>query len=84
MNRDIKIRILSIAMRYIEDIPPTSEPLITEVITLPNSVAIRVDKFDDSTIQQIYDIMFRRMETLTTKYEPRVIPSINFNFGENS
>lgn len=85
MNKDIKIKILSVAMRYVEDYPPTpTEPLITEVITLPCHVAIRLDKFDDSTTQQIYDIMFRKMETLMTKYEPRTIPNINFNFGDNS
>jgi hypothetical protein len=86
MNRDIKIKILSIAMRYIEDYNNgETSPLMNEVITLPSRVAIRLDKFDDPTTQQIYDIMFRRMETLTTKYEgERTIPNMNFNFGDDS
>jgi len=85
MNREIKIRILSVAMRYIEDYNDGETlPLMNEVITLPSRVAIRLDKFDDSTTQQIYDIIFRRMEILTTKYKgERTIPNMNFNFGDD-
>lgn len=80
-DKNVQIQILNAAMRYVEDYcgDDTSNH-ICESKGNPTGLNFFLDNFDDATIQQIYNIVFRKMELLNSRYEPRVLPIINFNF----
>jgi hypothetical protein len=70
MNKDTKIILLTIIMNYIEN---DDDPEIAEHnIILSDSgagVYIDLDKLDQSTIQYIYDVIYRRMTVLNTRHK---------------
>jgi len=84
-DKNIQIQILDTAMRYVEDYCEGDKTKhIKEGMGSPSGLNFFLDNFDDSTIQQIYNIVFRKMEILNSRYETRVLPSINFNFGQDA
>ena len=84
-DKNIQIQILDTAMRYVEDYCGGDKTKhIKEGMGSPNGLNFFLDNFDDSTIQQIYNIVFRKMEILNSRYEARVLPTINFNFCQDA
>lgn len=71
MNKDTKIILLSIIMNYIDNADETEQEMDEHNIILSDSgagVYIDLDKLDQSTIQYIYDVIYRRMTVLNTTY----------------
>jgi hypothetical protein len=84
-DKNIQIQILNTAMRYVEDYCDGDKTNhIKAGMGSPSGLNFFLENFDDSTIQQIYNIIFRKMEILNSKYEPKVLPTINFNFDPNA
>jgi len=80
-DKNVQIQILNACRRYVEDYCGGDKTNhIREGMGSPSGLNFFLENFDDSTIQQIYNIVFHKMELLNSRYEPRVLPIINFNF----
>jgi hypothetical protein len=109
MNKATKIRILDAVMYYIDDNANTEsdQPRGSEglrgmqlkselIIKSGNGLNIILDKLPQSVCNDIYNIIYRRMEILNSPLIEntlhsdrggkgvRPIPKMNFNFGDNT
>lgn len=83
-NKSVQIQILNAAMRYVEDYCKGDKSNhIHESRGSPSGLNFFLDNFDDLTVQQIYNIIYNRMQLLNSPYVEKQTPTINFNFGEN-
>jgi hypothetical protein len=83
-NKSVQIQILNAAMRYIEDYCNGDKSNhIHESRGSPIGLNFFLNNFDDLTIQQIYDIVYNRMQLLNSPRIEKQTPSMNFNFGDN-
>lgn len=83
-NKTIQVQILDAAMRYVEDYcGDDASHHICESKGNPTGLNFFLDNYNDSTIQQIYNIIFNYIKKLNAPYsEIKPIPKMNFNFGE--
>jgi hypothetical protein len=88
MNRDIKLKILDTVVNQIDNLAgervKNAEAVATALangllIQAPNGLNINLDKLDESTIRQIYNIIYNRMEILNTPVRQRSYPIFNFD-----
>ena len=84
-NKNIQIEILNTAMRYVEDYcNGDASNHIHDSMGSPSGLNFFLENFNDSTIQQIYKIIYNRMQLLNSPYITKQIPKINFNFGQDA
>ena len=88
MNKEIKSLILQVVIIYIDNLAgervKNAEAVATALangllIQAPNGLNINLDKLDESTIRQIYNIIYNRIEILNTPVRQRSYPIFNFD-----
>ena len=88
MNKATKIRILDAVMYYIDDNANTESDhmqLVSElIIKSGNGLNIILDKLPQSVCNDIYNIIYRRIEILNSPHIEKHTLSMNFNFGDNN
>ena len=86
MNKATKIRILDTVMYYIDDNTESDHMQLKSelIIKSGNGLNIILDKLPQSVCNDIYNIIYRRVEILKSPYIEKQTLSMNFNFGDNA